>query len=181
MAYYGTLAGANAYFDARLHSEGWSDSNPADRPKALTEATQIIDDLNYKGVKNAVWLIMYEYNSSTEKEEKILVDPPTRDEVIVADETQELEFPRGKDTVVPNEIEWSCYETALALLEGFDPEDAIDRLNVIRQAYSAVRTTYDNSSAAMEYLVYGIPTARVWRWLKNYLTDSKIIRRSRAD
>lgn len=181
MAYYGTLTEANSYFDNRLHSESWSDSDAADRPKALSEATQIIDDLNYKGVKNAVWLIMYEYNSGTEKEEKILVDPPTRDEIITEDATQELEFPRGKDTTVPTNIEWACYEIALALLEGFDPEDAIDRLNVIRQAYSAVRTTYDTDSAAMEYLVYGIPTGRVWRWLKQYLTDYQIINISRAN
>ena len=179
MSYYGTLADANSYFDARLHSESWSESAPFDRPKALTEATRIIDDLNYKGVKNAVWLIMYQ--PGTEKEELKLGNAPTRDEIIAADATQPMEFPRGKDTTVPNEIEWACYEIAMALLEGFDPEDAIDRLGVVRQAYSAVRTTYDNSSATLEYLVYGIPTARVWRWLKKYLTDSQIIRRSRAD
>jgi hypothetical protein len=181
MAYYGTLSGANTYFDQRLHSDEWLDSAASDRPKALTEATQIIDALNYKGVKHAVWLIMYEYDSGTEKEEKILVDPPTRDEVIAADATQELEFPRGKDTVVPTEIEWACYEIALALIEGFDQEDAVERLNVLRQAYSAVRTTYAAGSTASEYLVYGIPTARVWRWLKPYLTDSRLIRISRAD
>jgi hypothetical protein len=178
MAYYGTLTEANAYFDNRLHSEGWSDSNPADRPKALTEATQLIDSLNYKGVKNAVWLIMYD---QTDPYCKKLVDAPNRDEVIAADATQDMEFPRGQDTGVPTVIEWACYEIALALLEGFTPEDGIDRLNVIRQAYSAVRTTYDVSSAAMEYLVYGIPTARVWGWLKNYLTDDQIIHISRAD
>jgi hypothetical protein len=181
MAYYGTLIEANAYFDARLHSEGWSDSEPSDRPKALTEATQIIDDLNYRGVKNSVWLIMYEYNAGTEKEEKILINSPTRDAVITADATQEKEFPRGKDTVVPTEIEWACYEIALALLEGFDSEDAIDRINVVRQAYSAVRTTYAAENAAIEYLVYGIPTARVWRWLKPYLTLDRLVRFSRAD
>ena len=96
MSYYGDLATATAYFDNRLHSESWSDSDAADRPKALSEATQIIDDLNYKGVKNTVWLVMYEYDSGSEKEEKILVDPPTRDEVIVADLTQELEFPASQ-------------------------------------------------------------------------------------
>jgi len=181
MAYYGTLSGANAYFDQRLHSDGWLDSPAADRPKALTEATRIIDDLNYKGVKHAVWLIMYEYDSSTEKEEKILTDPPTRDQVIAADATQELEFPRGKDTTVPQEIEWACYEIALALLEGFDPEDALDRANVIRQAYSAVRTTYAADSQNQEYLGYGIPTARVWRWLQPFLVDGRLIRLSRAD
>lgn len=181
MAYYGTLLGANSYFDNRLHSDSWSDSTPSDRPKALTEATRIIDSLNYKGVKHAVWEIMYEYNSNKEIEEKILDDPPNRAEIIAADATQELEFPRGKDTTVPEEIEWACYEIALALIEGFDPEDAIERQNVIRQSYSAVGTTYDNSSVSFEYLGYGIPTARVWHWLKPYLTDSRIIRFSRAD
>jgi hypothetical protein len=181
MSYYGTLAEANAYFNARLHSEGWSDSDSSDRTKALTEATQIIDALNFKGVKNSVWLIMYEYDSSTQKEEKKLTDPPTRDEIIAADATQELEFPRGKDTEVPTEIEWACYEIAIALLEGFTQEDAADRLAVLRQAYAAVRTTYADDNAASEYLGYGIPTARVWRWLKPYLTDSRLINISRAD
>ena len=184
MAYYGTLAGANAYFDNRLHSEGWTDSAATDRPKALTEATRIIDSLNYRGVKHSVWLVMYEADTAkTGNYEKIIVftDQPSRDAIIAADATQELEHPRGQDTTVPTEIEWACYETALALLEGFDPEDAIDRAHIIRQAYSAVRTTYDNNSDAMEYLVYGIPTARVWRWLKPRLVDGRIIKMSRAD
>jgi hypothetical protein len=180
MAYYGTLSEANAYFDNRLHSESWSDSAPADRPKALTEATRLIDSLNYKGVKNTVWAIMYEYNTVTEKYEKKITDAPTRNEIIAADATQALEFPRGQDSSVPTEIEWACYETALALLEGFDPEDAIDRLNVIRQSYAAVGTTYA-PDGDLEYLVYGIPTARVWRWLKPYLCDDRLIRLSRAD
>lgn len=177
MAYYGTLTGANTYFDNRLHSESWSDSSAADRPKALTEATRLIDSLNFKGVKHAVWLIMYDQTSPYAKK---LTDVPTRDAIIAADATQELEFPRGQDTSVPTEIEWACYETALALLEGFDPEDAIDRLNVLRQSYAAVRTTYA-ADGDLEYLVYGIPTARVWRWLKPYLCDDRLIRLSRAD
>jgi hypothetical protein len=181
MAYYGTLAGANSYFANRLHSDSWANSAPADRPKALLEATRLIDSLSYRGVKHAVWSIMYEYDTDTEIEEKILDTPPSRDEVIAADATQELEFPRGKDTVPPQEIEWACYEIAFALIEGFDPEDAIDRLRVTQQTYAAVRTTYANDIAAMEYLVYGIPTARVWRWLLPYLKLDGLIKISRAD
>lgn len=181
MAYYGTLSGANTYFDSRLHSEAWSDSASTDRPKALTDATRLIDSLNYRGVKHSVWLIMYELDSNTGEYKKILVDKPTRDAIIAADVTQELEFPRGQDTEAPQKIEWATYETALALLEGFDPEDAADRMRVIRQSYAAVRTTYDNSGEASEYLVYGIPTARVWSWLKPYLVNDRIIRLSRAD
>ena len=182
MAYYGTVAAADTYFNNRLHSEGWSASAVLDRPKALTEAARIVDSLNYKGVKHTIWSIMYEADpSTTGNYQKDLVTPPSRQELIDADATQELEFPRGQDTVVPTEIEWACYEISLALLEGFDSEDAIDRMNVIRQSYSAVRTTYDVGSASMEYLVYGIPTARVWRWLKPFLTDDRIIKMSRAD
>lgn len=181
MAYYGTVTEANTYFDNRLHSSAWSDATVSDRKIALLEATRLIDSLNYKGVKNPVWAIMYEWDSSSEKFVKITTDPPTRNDIIAADATQELEFPRGQDTDVPTEIEWACYEIALALLEGFDPEDAIDRTNVIRQSYSAVRTTYDHGSASAEYLVYGIPTARVWRWLKPFLSDGRIVKMSRAD
>jgi hypothetical protein len=182
MAYYGTINGANTYFANRLHSDAWSDSAVTDRPIALTESTRIIDSLNYRGLKHSVWLIMYEpdpYNTGNYT--KVLVNPPSRQDLIDADATQELEFPRGQDTTVPTQIEYACYEIALELLDGFDPEDAVERQNVIRQAYSAVRTTYDNSSSALEYLGYGIPTARVWRMLKPYLTDSRMINFSRAD
>jgi len=178
MAYYGTVSDANAYFDARLHSSAWGDSDTTDRPKALTEATQLIDALNFRGVKHSVWLIMYD---QTDPYAKTLVDPPTRDEVVVADAAQELEHPRGQDASVPIEIEWACYETALALLEGFDPEEAVERLSVIKQGYASVRTTYADGNNTQEYLVYGIPSARIWRWLKPFLVDGRIIRLSRAD
>jgi hypothetical protein len=180
-SYYGSISGANSYFSNRLHSESWSDSTPSDRPKALLEATRIIDSLNYKGVKHSVWSVMYEYDSASEKYEKILDDPPTRNEIIAADADQELEFPRGQDSSVPTEIEWACYEIALAIIEGFDSEDAIDRLHIVRQSYSAVRTTYDNGSASLEYLAYGIPTARVWRWLQPYLSGDNPLKIRRAD
>jgi len=182
MAYYGTLSGANDYFDNRLHSESWSDSTSSDRPKALLEATRIIDSLNFRGVKNSVWLIMYEADpATTGNYTKILVGPPSRQALIDADATQELEFPRGQDTLAPGVVEWACYEIALALIEGFDPEDAVEKANIIQQAYSAVRTTYADGSATSEYLVYGIPTARVWQWLKPYLVLDHTIKTSRAD
>jgi hypothetical protein len=124
---------------------------------------------------------MYEYNTATEKYEKILSEPPNRDEIIAADAAQALELPRGQDTEVPEEVEWACYETALAFIEGFDPEDAIDKLGVKAQSYAAVRTTYADDRLFQEYLVYGIPSARIWRWLKPYLSGENPLRISRAD
>jgi hypothetical protein len=125
---------------------------------------------------------MYEADpSQTGNYTKNLVNPPSRQDLIDADGTQALEFSRGQDTSVPEEIEWANYEIALALIDGFDSEDAIERANTIRQAYAAVRTTYSDGSASMEYLGYGIPTARVWRWLKPYLVLDRTITTSRAD
>lgn len=180
-SYYGSISEANTYFSNRLHSESWTTAAADDKPKALLEATRIIDSLRYQGVKHAVWSIMYEYDSTTESYKKILNNPPTRNEVIAADATQELEFPRGQDASVPQEIEWACYEIALAIIEGFDPEDAIERVNVIRQRYASVATTYAADRQSQEYLVYGIPSARVWRWLKPHLAGENPIRISRAD
>lgn len=181
MAYYGTVNGADAYFAQRLHSEGWTGAAAADKPKALNEATQLIDSLNYRGVKHAVWSIMYEYDANSESYKQKLVNTPNQAQILTADQSQELEFPRGLDSTVPTDIEWACYEAALALLEGFDPEDAVERLNIKRQGYASVRTTYADDIASVEYLVYGIPTARIWRWLKPRLSDQQIIKISRAD
>lgn len=51
MTYYGTIPGASDYFAERLHSSVWTESEVADRSKALKWATQIIDALNFKGDK----------------------------------------------------------------------------------------------------------------------------------
>jgi hypothetical protein len=181
MAYYGTVNGANDYFGNLLHHDAWADSPSADRPKALNEATQIIDALHYRGVKNSVWLIMYEYDANTDSFQKKLTGVPTRNEIIVADASQALEHPRGQNSSVPQTIEWANYEIAYHLIDGWTPEDTIDQLRVLRQAYSAVRTTYDNSNTAMEHLVNGVPSAKAWRWLKPYLDLDRTIRFSRAD
>lgn len=175
MAYYGTLSEANAYFASRLHSYAWDDAAGADKPKALLQACRIIDNLKYKGVKHAVYLVMYDSDG-------VLLDPqPDEADIMVADATQELEFPRGRDTVVPEQIKMAQWELAFALLDGFDPDAALDGLRVTAQTYSAVRTTYADGDQSIEYLMYGIPTGTVWRWLKPYLSDSRIIRLRRAD
>ena len=48
MNYY-TIAEADAYFATRVNSNLWTDSSNADKTKALTQATRIIDSLAYSG------------------------------------------------------------------------------------------------------------------------------------
>ncbi len=50
-SYYGTNAGAIAYFDERLNSRIWSETILNDRIKALKMATRAIDKLNIAGRK----------------------------------------------------------------------------------------------------------------------------------
>jgi protoporphyrinogen oxidase len=101
--YYGTLAEANEYFDNRLHEQAWYDAPANDRPKALIKASQIIDNLSYKGEKAAVVAVMYD----SDWNELDATDEELRD----ANLTQPLEFPRGDDTEVPDEILIACWET----------------------------------------------------------------------
>lgn len=173
-SYYGTVNGANVYMTERLFTEAWDNATADDRVAALIQGTRIIDSLNYKGVKATVYDIKYDADGD-------LVSPaPTEDEIITADQAQELEFPRGKDDSVPQEIEWSNYEMAIALLEGFDPYAAADELRVIKQTYASVGTTYAEDSEASEFLLYGIPNGMIWRWLYPRLDFDRLLYIRRA-
>lgn len=177
MSYYGTINEANAYFSQRLFTDAWDAASGSQRENALIQATRLIDGLNYKGAKSTVYDIMYDSDGDRYTGDNY----PTEDEIITADRAQALEFPRGKDTEVPETIEWACYETAYALLEGFDPDTALESLRVIRQSYSAVGTTYADGDLSMEHLLYGIPTGTVWRWLVPYLVDNRSVRLRRVN
>lgn len=174
-SHYGTINEANTYFGERLYTDAWDQASADNRIKALKQATRVIDSLNYKGVKAAVYDILYDADGDRVSPE------PTEDQIITADQSQELEFPRGKDASVPEEIEWATYELAFALLEGFNPDTAADELRVIKQSYASVGTTYAEDDISMEYLLYGIPNGTVWRWIKPRLVDDRSIKIRRVN
>jgi len=108
--YYGTIQEANEYFENRLHEWAWSNASSDDRRKALIKATAIIDALNFKGEKAAVYDVMYD-----EDGEEL---DWSEDDIIEAELSQELEFPRGTDTEIPDQIKIACWEISHALLDG---------------------------------------------------------------
>lgn len=175
MAYYGTLNEANTYFASRLHATAWTSATVADRTKALEQAALMIDDLKYKGAKATVYAITYDADGVA------LETPPTEAALLAADAAQPMEFPRGRDTSVPTAIKRAQWDTAYALLDGFDPDAALDALGIQSQTYSSVRTTYSDGTASNEYLMYGIPSGTIWRLLLPYLCDSRILKLRRAD
>jgi len=92
----------------------------------------------------------------------------------MAEDDQELQFPRDEDTDVPNDIKKACSEIALALLDGVEPEMEFENLGLVSQGYSNVRSTYDRSRAP-EHIVAGIPSITAWRYLKPYLRDYRSV------
>lgn len=166
--YYGTVQEATEYFALRLHERAWTKAKPADRPKALWAATQIIDALNFKGMKSTVWELLYDYPNATDEE------------IREAEVDQALEFPRGEDEEVPETIRWACYEIAHALLDGKDPELELENLGITSQGYSSVRTTYNRNQVPIEHIINGIPSPQAWRWLKPFLRDDDAIKLARV-
>lgn len=172
-SYYGTTTEANEYFENRLYEEAWSDASSADRIKALIKASQIIDALNFKGMKAAV--------DAYYDEDGNLLDDYTEEDLREADLSQELEFPRGTDTEVPDAIKIACWEITHALLDGVDPDLELENLGVVSQGIASVRTTYNRNHTQIEHLMNGIPSAAAWRYLRPFLRDGDEIQFSRVD
>jgi len=153
---YGTLSEANNYFDNRLRSTAWKRARKEDKKSAMHEATEMIDRLNFTGVK--------------------------------ADASQVHQFPRGPspviicgvntagdpDDAIPADIKKACFEIAIKLIQGYDPDREADILAATSQTYSNVRTGYDRSFIP-DYMRAGIPSFRAWSYLKPYLRDPEEI------
>ncbi len=179
-SYYGDLSEANAYFATRLHEIAWSDASLTDRPKALWAATQIIDTLNYKGHKHPVYVLLRQYGLRDVPSAVGGYKRPTAEELRAAEASQEMEFPRGEDTVVPEAIRRACYEIAYSLLDGKDPELELENLGIESQGYSSVRTTFSRTHVPVEHIVNGVPSATAWRLLAPFLRDADAMRVSRV-
>lgn len=176
MLHYATLEEADCYFESRLHTDLWDASLVSDRRKAMAMATRMIDTLNYTGEKTAAHIarllldaqscgVFHRVNEAT---------------INAAGSTQPLEFPRGGDTVVPEDIKIACFEIAYALLDGRDPDQDLENLVVSSRGFSSVRSANDRSFL-QEHTQAGIPSATAWRYLRRYLRDTSNLTISRVD
>lgn len=165
--FYGDIVDAQDYFDNRLHEIAWSDATSIDRVKALIAATNIIDQLNFKGEKATVHTLLVDDPDATEEEKR------------TADQAQALEFPRGTDTIIPESIRTATYEMAHSLLDGKDPEIELESLGITSQGYGSLRTTYNRQQTPLEHLVNFVPSPMAWRWIRPFLRDEDAILLSR--
>jgi hypothetical protein len=145
MTAYVTIAEADTYFATKLFADAWNNASTDNKQKALYEATRAINMLNYTGSK--------------------------------ADADQEHEFPRDiEDSVSYNDdVKQACYEIAIALLDGVDPQKERENVNLESQAFAGVRATY-NRASVQEHVNAGIVSSTAWAYLRRWLRDSKIVR-----
>lgn len=170
--FYGTVVDAQDYFANRLHEHAWSAATADDRLKALKDATQRIDRLNYKGEKAAVYTVLVANELESVKE----ATDAQLELIRAAEASQVLEFPRGADTEAPGDIVRACFEITHALLDGVDPDIEMENLSVISDGISSVRTTYNRSQNPQDHLINGIPSITAWRMLQPFLRDDQTLR-----
>lgn len=160
---YVTVQDADNYFSTRYSANRWLATNPHDKLRALVSATQIINRLNFVGLKTAAYAVKRAGGTKTE--------------VRAAGNTQENQFPRNGDTTIPEEIEQACCEIAFALISGIDPDKELRSLATASESIGplGLKVTYDRARAS-EWVMAGVPSPTAWQLLKPYLRDLNAIR-----
>jgi hypothetical protein len=154
---------AETYFLTRLHSGSWFGFSAQDRDAALVTATRQIDRLNFAGEKNAAYVARESYGDQLCYDEAAIA---------TAGAEQETQFPRGSDTVVPDDIKIACCEIAFELLNGKDPQIEYENLATVSQGIASARKTLDRSFV-QEHIAAGIVSVLAWNYLSPYLRDVK--------
>jgi hypothetical protein len=96
-----------------------------------------------------------------------------------ASTTQELQFPRDDDTVIPTAVEECCAEIAFSLLDGIDPELEYENLGLKSIGVANARATYERQIIP-EHILVGVPSARAWNLIRPYLRDARELTLSRV-
>lgn len=161
ISYYGTLASADLFFANRLNVRKWTNSSSADKIKALTMATQIIDRLNFSGYKANDGQVLQFPRKNT------YTNPTT------------LVVTESADTNVPNDIKIATYLIAYKLLDGYDPDIQANMLSTEMSKYQSTQTYYDRS-VVQDFMQAGIPSSEAWNYLRPYLRDPREVELARV-
>lgn len=160
---YGSLSEANNYFDNRLRSVPWKRANSNDKRSALHEATQMIDRLNFAGNKTDPVQVHQFPRAPIAAPTQIVVNESGIPVTLASTDD-------SADSVIPTDIKYACFEIAMKLIQGYDPDREADLLTTESHSYSGVRTTF-NRDFIPDYMRAGIPSFKAWSYLKPFLRD----------
>lgn len=93
--------------------------------------------------------------------------------------TSGLAFPRDSYVDVPRKVIEACYENAISIIRGLDPETEIRNLSAASQGFSGHTTRYDRTFIPL-YLQHGIVSAAAWANLTPFLRDPRSLNLVRA-
>lgn len=85
-----------------------------------------------------------------------------------------LEFPRGDDTEVPDNIIKAAYEIGIKLLGGDTRESTLSSIGVTSNSWGTVKQTYDGNSVP-EWTAAGVPSSEAWALLRPFLRDPSAV------
>lgn len=160
---YGNLMEANNYFDNRLRTKEWKRAKKEDKMAAMREATQMIDRLNFAGNKTDSLQVHQFPRQPTTAPTQIIIN----ESGIPVSLASTLDPP---DTVIPEDIKKACFEIAIKLIQGYDPDKEADLLSTQSHSYSGVRTAFVRDFIP-DYMRAGIPSFRAWSYLRPFLRD----------
>lgn len=161
ISYYGSLSSGDLFFANRLNVRKWTNASNADKIKALTMATQIVDRLNFAGSKANTGQVLQFPRKNT------YTNPVT------------LTVTETSDVNVPSDIKAATYLIAYKLLDGYDPDTQAQMLAVEMSKYQSVQTYYQRDYIP-EFMQAGIPSSEAWNYLRPYLRDPREIELSRV-
>lgn len=158
---------AQAYFDnMRFVTDAWDNASPTQQQKALVEASNRIDRLNFTGLRtadaNSIAAGLDPDNPGVTISNVLLPSNPSSGQL--------REFPRNGETVVPQDILAACCEIAYALLDGVDAELEMLNLSTVQHGFAALQETYDPRIVNLAFK-HGIPSMTAWNFLLPYLQD----------
>jgi len=111
----------------------------------------------------------------TEKDKSLIMATRTIDRLNFSGQkavtAQALQFPRGTDTLIPDDVKNATAEIALALLDGVNPELEFENVFMTSQGYGGIRSSFDRSTKPA-HIIAGIPSFVAWTFLKPYLLDT---------
>ncbi len=161
---YLTPAEADNYFASKLNTFKWQNAPQGDKIAALTQATDIINRLRFRGLKTVIW---HAYQGS-----ETLTDDQLRDLNL----QQPNAFPRDGALAIPEDIKKACCEIAFALIDGYDPDKELRAVATVSESVGpmGIRSTFDRSRV-VAWVQAGVPSPTAWQYLLPYLRDPAAI------
>lgn len=162
MAFYGTVNGGDIYFASRLHSYDWTTSSADDKLKAISQASELIDQFDYVGQKHTINALGSQNDFTPLAWEAA---------IIAANIAQPLEFPRGYSAVIPSDIEQAAYLIAQALLSGRDPDQDLENVTLKMSRMGQLVSQRDTEGNTQDHLAHLIPSPLAWNKIRPFLRE----------